>query len=197
LNVNTFKASIKRLVYGNPSDRNIIKKILLFYEYITIKNCGISHYNLHNVLISKEPSNLDHIIPHSIIKNRFENEEFDESPLGNIVLLNEFSNKQKGANVFENDSIYRESKIYTTSLLVENSRSSLPNSVLNKLNIGRYSKEEINSENFNYEKRTEEITNRIVKWIFENENYDFKKLFELTTEKVTEDELILEEIVAE
>lgn len=196
-NIKTFKSKISDLKYGASADRNVIKKILLFDEYITIKNCGISHYNLHNILISKEPINLDHIIPHSIIKNKFEDEDYDTSPLGNIVLLNEFSNKQKGANVYENDTIYRESNIYTTSLLVEDSRSNLPNSVLNKLNIRRYSKEEINSENFNYEKRTEEITNRIVKWIFESEDYDFKELFELNDEKVNEEELVLEETFVE
>lgn len=185
LNKNVFKSGIKNARFGNTAQKNVIKNVLLYDEYIFLKTYNLSHYYLHNILIGKENINLDHIIPYSIIKQNFEDEEYDETPIGNIVLLNESSNKQKGADINRNDTVYRESNIYTTSLIVNDARSNLPNNILSKINIRRYSKEIINSTEFDYNRRTEEIADRIINWIFE------KKYEEISNEDCLNDSNVI------
>lgn len=188
MNINVFRNGIGDLKYGNVAQKNLMKKILFYNEYIIIKEGNLPHYNLHNMLISKDNINLDHIIPYSIIKTNFQKkEDYDETPIGNLVLLNEYSNKQKGANISKNDSVYRESNIYTTSLLVEDARNGLSNDVLNNLKMKRYSKEELNSEHFDYKKRTEEIIDRVVEWIFDYTKNNIEQIFVENSNETFED----------
>ncbi|MBQ9246833.1 hypothetical protein IJ182_11870 [bacterium] len=187
MNIDVFRYGIVDLKYGNVSQKKLMKKILFYNEYITIKENELSHYNLHKMLISNDSVNLDHIIPYSVIKTNFQKEEYDETPIGNLVLLNEYSNKQKGADISKNDSVYRESNIYTTCLLVEDVRNGLSNDTLKNIKMKRYSKDELNSEHFDYKKRTEEITDRVVEWIFNYKRDNIDEFFNNTENEIIED----------
>ena len=57
----------------------------------------------------------------------------------------------------------------------------MPNNILSKINIRRYPKEIINSTEFDYNRRTEEIADRIINWIFE------KKYEEISNEDCLND----------
>ena len=146
-----------------------IKRILTWNEYIFITKYLVGHETLYKFMSDKKFSvHLDHIIPvkqyNEIVKCE---KDVDNSPVGEMALIEGTLNSSKGDDMSKNSISYINSGFYLTAFLLKSTKKSLNKETLDLIDFDRYSEEELNNFTvFEVDKRTMYLVDTYVDWIY-------------------------------
>ncbi len=168
----------KALTGGQPI---AIRIITLYFEAFIVDKLNIRGSNGLNKYFSNLYNNnssgydLDHIFPKKKFNDALKeydkkispDNDFDQSKIGNFVLLESNLNKTKGDDECKNSNIYSQSYFYSTKLLNKNNKYDLSNETLSLIPFKRYNEDELNNPTLPFvDERTKDIANNFINWVF-------------------------------
>lgn len=151
-----------------------IKRILTWNEYIFITKYLVGHETLYKFMSDNKFSvHLDHIIPVKQYNEMIKSEkEVDNSPIGEMVLIEGTLNSSKGDDMTKNTVNYINSGFYLTAFLADTTKRNLKKEALDLIDFNRYSEEGLNNFTiFDVDKRTMYLVDTYVDWIY-NVSYE-------------------------